>query len=49
MDRKQTAKGNIHSHSDDNFVPGTPASRIKLVWPLTKVLKLTDFGIYDDS
>jgi hypothetical protein len=36
MDRKRTALIQMSSASEhDHFVPGTPAERISLVWPLT--------------
>ena len=36
MNRNQTAKYNISEDRDDSFVPGSPAYRIGLVWPLTQ-------------
>jgi hypothetical protein len=36
MDRKQTALYRISDRRNDDFVPGTPADRISLVWPLTQ-------------
>ena len=38
MDRKHTAKYQMSDHRDDDFVPGTPADRIGLVWVLTREL-----------
>jgi hypothetical protein len=36
MKRERTAKYKMSDHQDDNFVPGTPADRLGLVWPLTR-------------
>ena len=36
MNRKQTAIYRMSDHRNDNFVPGTPAERIRLVWFLTR-------------
>jgi hypothetical protein len=36
MNRKQTAIYRISDRRNDDFVPGTPADRISLVWPLTR-------------
>ena len=36
MDRKKTALYRMSDHRNDDFVPGTPAERISLVWPLTR-------------
>ena len=36
MDRKKTALYRMLDHRNDDFVPGTPAERISLVWPLTR-------------
>jgi len=36
MDRKHTAIYRISDSRNDDFVPGKPADRIKLVWILTK-------------
>jgi hypothetical protein len=36
MNRKHTAIYRISDHRNDDFVPGTPADRISLVWPLTR-------------
>lgn len=35
MDRQHTAKHRMSDRRHDDFVPGTPAERIALVWPLT--------------
>jgi len=35
MDRTVTRIARISDIDNDDFVPGTPASRISLVWPLT--------------
>ena len=35
MDRKHTVKYRMTDRRTDDFVPGTPAERIALVWPLT--------------
>ena len=36
MDRKQTAIYRMSDRLNDDFVPGTPAERISLVWPMTQ-------------
>ena len=36
MDRKHTAIFRMSDRRNDDFVPGTPADRISLVWPLTR-------------
>jgi hypothetical protein len=36
MDRKQTAIFRMSDRLNDDFVPGTPAERISLVWPMTR-------------
>lgn len=36
MNRKHTAIYRISDRRNDDFVPGTPADRISLVWPLTR-------------
>ena len=36
MDRKRVALSRMTDDSDHGFVPGTPAERIGLVWPLTR-------------
>ena len=36
MDRKITTIHRMSDPRNDNFVPGTPEDRIKLVWPLTR-------------
>ena len=36
MDRKHTNLYRTADHRNDDYVPGTPADRIKLVWPLTR-------------
>jgi hypothetical protein len=35
MDRTYTVKSRMSDTKCDDFVPGTPAERIGLVWPLT--------------
>lgn len=35
MDRKRVTKCKMTDPGDNGFVPGTPAYRIGLVWPLT--------------
>ena len=35
MDKQHTAKHQMTDKPTDDFVPGTPAERIGLVWPLT--------------
>jgi hypothetical protein len=40
MDRNRTAKYRQSDRRDDDIVPGTPAERIGLVWPLTRELAL---------
>ena len=36
MDRKHTATSRMSDRRKDDFVPGTPADRLSLVWPLTR-------------
>lgn len=36
MKRVLTKVGRITDKRNDDFVPGTPASRIRMVWPLTR-------------
>jgi len=36
MKRGRTGKYRMGDPHDDNFVPGTPAERMGLVWPLTR-------------
>jgi hypothetical protein len=36
MDRKIVTKGRLQDRRNDDFVPGTPAERLALVWPLTR-------------
>jgi hypothetical protein len=36
MDRKHTAIHRMPDHRDDDFVPGTAADRLGLVWTLTQ-------------
>jgi len=36
MDRSQTKKKILSDTTNDDFVPGTMAERIAMVWPLTK-------------
>ncbi len=36
MDREHIVTGRMSDRRDDGFVPGTPAERIALVWPLTR-------------
>ena len=38
MDRQITRLIRLGEDDDHGFVPGTPASRIELVWPLTREL-----------
>jgi hypothetical protein len=38
MDRKHTVKYRMSDVRHDAAVPGTPAERIALVWPLTREL-----------
>ena len=35
VNRNLTRKSRMPEHVDDNFVSGTMADRIRLVWPLT--------------
>ncbi|MBN1514905.1 MAG: hypothetical protein JXB13_23035 [Phycisphaerae bacterium] len=35
MDRSRTALKRLSDRGNDNFVPGTMAERIAMVWPLT--------------
>ena len=46
MDRSLTAKSQMSDNDNDDFVPGTPAERIGLVWPLTREIA-TLSGRYD--
>jgi len=36
MNRKRIAVYRMSDRQNDDFVPGTPADRICLVWPLTR-------------
>jgi hypothetical protein len=36
MNRSVTRTGRLSEQSNDDFVPGSPASRIQLVWILTR-------------
>ena len=46
MDRTRTALFRMGEMNNENAVPGTPAERISLVWPLTcEVASLS--GLYD--
>ncbi len=36
MDRTHTVLSRMSETRDDDIVPGTPAERISLVWPLTR-------------
>ena len=36
MNRNCTAIYRITDHRNDEYVPGTPEDRLKLVWPLTR-------------
>jgi hypothetical protein len=36
MNRNYTAKYRMTDHRNDDYVPGTPEDRLKLVWPLTR-------------
>ncbi len=36
MNRMHTAKRRMSEHTGEDIVPGTPAERIGLVWPLTR-------------
>lgn len=36
MNRKHTAIYRMSDRRNDDIVPGTPADRIRLVWPLTR-------------
>ena len=36
MNRQHTTLGRMADHYDDDYVPGTPEERIRLVWPLTR-------------
>ena len=38
MNRKHTAIHRMSDRRNDDFVPGTPAERLSLVWPLTRDL-----------
>jgi hypothetical protein len=42
MEKKRTAKHRLSDVRHEEIVPGTPAERIALVWPLTReVVSLT--------
>lgn len=47
MDRKHTAKYRMSDRWNDDYVPGTPADRIGLVWPLT--LEIASFSKKHDA
>ncbi len=34
--RHLVTKSNLREHRDDNFVPGTEAERVLMVWPMTR-------------
>lgn len=36
MDRTYTTRSRMQGGAGDGYVPGTPAERIALVWPLTR-------------
>jgi len=36
MNRKHTTIYRMSDRRNDGFVPGTPADRVSLVWPLTR-------------
>jgi hypothetical protein len=36
MNRSHTFTGRMADHRNDDYVPGTPEERIRLVWPLTR-------------
>jgi len=36
MNRKHTTIHRMTGHRNDDYVPGTPEDRIRLVWPLTQ-------------
>ena len=38
MDKSRTKIARLSDHENDNYVPGTPAERVALVWELTKEL-----------
>jgi len=42
MNRNIAVKRRLEDHQDDDYVPGTPAERLAMVWPLTReVLSLS--------
>jgi hypothetical protein len=45
MDRSRTKKQLLSDDSNDDYVPGTLAERIALVWPLTK--EVASLSVYD--
>ena len=47
MNRKHTAIFRIAEHRNDDYVPGTPEDRLKLVWPLT--LEITSLSKKHDA
>jgi hypothetical protein len=36
LDRQVITKSSLRQHEDDNFVPGTEAKRVLMVWPITR-------------
>ena len=36
LDRQAIAKSTLHTHADDNYVPGTMEERVLMVWPITR-------------
>ena len=35
LDRQVVTKSALRGHADDNYVPGTEAERLAMVWPIT--------------
>jgi len=36
LNRQIVTKSTLRQHADDNFVPGSVAERILMVWPITR-------------
>jgi hypothetical protein len=36
LDRHVITKSALRDHADDNYVPGTEAERLAMVWPITR-------------
>ena len=47
MDKMHTAIGRMTDHRQDDYVPGTPEERIRLVWTLTR--EITSLSVKHDA